>query len=61
MPEILTDAYLLFTFVFKQALIYQKSLPNLGRLKTEEAPSQVPYPVSVGFQFLFLKLGYRFV
>ena len=29
MPEILTDAYLLFTFVFKQALNYGYSCKNL--------------------------------
>ena len=32
MPEILTDAYLLFTFVFKQALIVLASqmMPNIA-------------------------------
>lgn len=33
----------------------------MSRLKTELKSSQMPYPVSIGFQFLFRKLGYRFV
>ena len=33
----------------------------MGRLRTEAASSQMPYPVSIGFQFRFRKPGYRFV
>lgn len=33
----------------------------MSRLKSGLKSSQMPYPVSIGFQFLFRKLSYRFV
>lgn len=38
-----------------------KACPKLSRLKAGLKSSQMPYPVAVGFEFLFGKLGYRLV
>ena len=33
----------------------------MSRLNAGSKSSQMPYPVTIGFQFLFRELGYRFV
>lgn len=38
-----------------------ESLPKMSRLKAGSESSQMPYPVPIGFQFLFRKLSYRFI
>ena len=33
----------------------------MSRMNTGLKSSQMPYPAAIGFEFLFGKLGYRFV
>lgn len=38
-----------------------RSLPKMSRLNAGLTSSQMPYAVSIGLQFLFRELSYRFV